>query len=270
MPDEVRRLNDGETPIDLSVVVPAYNEAAAIGATVGTIASYLARQPFTSEIVVVDDGSTDGTDAVLRTLSADVPGVRVLRHASNQGKGSSVRSGMLDARGRFVFFMDADLSVPIDELGGAFAALSQGDAAILIGSRKIAGARIERRQPLLREYLGHGFTYLARLLLWPSIVDFTCGFKGFRRVEARRLFSMQTSTDWAFDAEVLYLARLLGLRVVQHPVRWSHRSNSRVRFPGDIWRSFVSLLRIRAQAGRALTGYAASAPVLPRQQDCEK
>ena len=159
---------------------------------------------------------------------------------------------MLAARGNYLFFMDADLSVPIDELTGALAALVSGDAPIVIGSRKIQGARIVRRQPLLREILGHGFTWCARLLLWRNIVDFTCGFKGFRRQEAMAIFSVQRCDDWAFDAEILYVARRMGIAVRQYPVRWSHGKNSRVKFPRDIYQTLGALIGIRWRVGRAM------------------
>lgn len=213
---------------------------------------FLADQTYLSEVIVVDDGSTDGSGPLLDKQSQDHPSVRVLRHQSNAGKGASVRTGVLAARGRYLFFMDADLSVPITELTGALTALAGGDSPIVIGSRKVLGARIEQRQPWLREVLGHGFTWFTRLLLWRTIVDFTCGFKGFRRDEARAIFSQQQCDDWAFDAEVLYLARLMGMSVHQYPVRWSHRSNSRVRFPRDIYQTLGALIGIRWRVGRAL------------------
>ena len=242
-------------------MIPVYNEAARIEETLRTIAGYLDEQAYESEVIVVDDGSTDGTASILTEFSRS-SFIHVLRHHPNLGKGASVRKGVLEARGRHVFFMDADLSVPIDELTGALAAMSGGDVSILIGSRKIAGARIERRQPLLRECLGHGFTWIARLLLWRTIVDFTCGFKGFRRDEARVLFLLQQCDDWAFDAEILYLARLLGKPVHQHPVRWSHQENSRVRFPRDVWWTLVALIRIRLRGRRLVRNQAAQANIV--------
>lgn len=238
--------------IDLSIVIPAYNEAAGIADTLQAITEYLEGQAYRSEVIVVDDGSTDATASILTGYKATRPSLRVLHNRPNLGKGASVRRGVLEARGRYVFFMDADLSVPVNELTGAFAAMSAGDEPILIGSRKAKGARIERRQPLLREYLGHGFTYLARLLLWPAILDFTCGFKGFRRDTARMLFRLQQRDDWAFDAEILYLARLMGAGVRQYPIHWKHGKTSRVRFPRDIYRTLGALIRIRWQVSRMM------------------
>jgi dolichyl-phosphate beta-glucosyltransferase len=236
--------------IELSVVIPAYNEAPTIAATVRRVAGYLQAQPYTSELIVVDDGSRDGTGDAARA-AATHPWIRVIASERNQGKGATVRRGMLEARGRHVFFMDADLSVPVPELSGALDALRAGPAPIVIGSRRLPGARIERRQPRMRELLGFGFTWLAARLLSPGILDFTCGFKGFRADVALMLFSEQKCTDWAFDAEILYLARLRGIQVRQYPVTWSHQANSRVRFPRDIWRTLVALVRIRMHTGIA-------------------
>jgi len=251
-------------------VIPAYNEAQGIEAALRSVTAYLGAQAFRSELIVVDDGSIDGTDAILERCRSAHPSLRVLGNPSNLGKGGSVKRGMLAARGRYVFFMDADLSVPIDELTGALAAISCGNHGVLIGSRRVRGARIEGPQPVVRILLGLVFTSLARLVLSPAIVDFTCGFKGFRRNDARRLFSMQTCADWAFDAEILYLARLLGTPVVQYPVRWRHHKNSRVRFPRDIFRTLASLVRIRVRSGRALIVQSTPDSVLARRQDCEE
>ena len=231
-------------PVDLSIVIPVYNEAAHIEDTLVAVLEHLGRQTYASEVIVVNDGSTDETASIVARC-ADGRMLRTIHHHPNRGKGASVKRGVLEARGRYVFFMDADLSVPIEELTGAVAAISETGTAILIGSRKMPGARIEERQPILREILGNGFTRLARLLLWPAILDFTCGFKGFHREDARVLFLLQQCDDWAFDAEILYLARLMDKPVLQYPVRWRHRKNSRVQFPRDIYRTLVALLRIR-------------------------
>lgn len=238
--------------LELSIVIPAFNEAAGIHETLRTVVGHLDRQPKPFEVIVVDDGSTDATASIAEAYASTCPAVRVLRQPRNQGKGAGVRRGVLEARGRNVFFMDADLAVPIDELTGAVAALVEGAEPIVIGSRRSQGARIEQPQPWLRQKLGAGFTLLARLLIAPRIVDFTCGFKGFRRDEARVLFELQQCTDWAFDAEILYLARLMDIPVRQHPVRWRHQKNSRVRFPRDIYRTLAALIRIRWRTGRAV------------------
>lgn len=256
-------------PVELSIVIPAYNEAPAIEQMLQTVTGYLDVQTYVSELIVVDDGSTDATGSILTEYAKNRSSMRVLRNEPNRGKGGSVKRGILAARGKYVFFMDADLSVPIEELTGALEVLSKGECPILIGSRKIRGARIERRQPLLRQYLGHGFTWLARAMLSPSIVDFTCGFKGFRREDAKALFELQRCNDWAFDAEILYLARLMGKPVRQYPVRWWHHKDSRVCFPRDIYRTLASLIRIRSASKSALRGGPVPSAVLNQRQGCE-
>jgi dolichyl-phosphate beta-glucosyltransferase len=235
--------------VDLSIVIPAYNEERIIADTLRTVATHLSTRPLTWEIVVVDDGSRDATAAIVARAAATDPRIVLMRNERNQGKGASLRNGMLAARGSHIFFMDADLSVPIEELDGAYEAMVQGGMSILIGSRRIKGAQIERHQPRLREFMGDTFTYLTRLLLAPAIRDFTCGFKGFRRDDARRLFALQRCNDWAFDAEVLYLARLLGVPVHQRPIRWRHGKDSKVRFPRDVINTLIGLVRIRLQTG---------------------
>ena len=192
-------------------------------------------------------------------IGAAEPRVRQIRNGRNRGKGASVREGVLSARGEYIFFMDADLSVSIDQIDCALDVMRRGDVPILIGSRRVKGARIETHQPALREYLGRGFTYLARLVLSARIADFTCGFKGFRRDDARLLFSVQHCDDWAFDAEILYLARLLGRPVYQYPVRWRDHRDSKVRLSRDIWRTLTSLIRIRLNAPRQVRALATDA-----------
>lgn len=265
--------------VDLSVVIPAFNEVRIIAETLRTVVAHLATRPLTWEVIVVDDGSRDGTPAIVAGAAAAEPRIVLLENERNQGKGASVRHGILAAQGNYIFFMDADLSVPIEELDDAFDLMVQGGLAVLIGSRRMKGARIEKRQPRLREFMGDTFTYLTRALLCPRIHDFTCGFKGFRRSEGRRLFSLQRCNDWAFDAEVLYLARLLEMPVHQRSVRWRHGADSKVRFPRDVVRTLSGLIRIRLRVpGQVRREVRQDEPVtpaprspvvgeLPREQD---
>jgi glycosyltransferase involved in cell wall biosynthesis len=254
--------------VDVSIVIPAYNEAIRIADTLTACEKLMATSAHRLELVVVDDGSTDDTAAILSRFAAGRPGVRILTNPRNLGKGAAVRRGMLDARGAYALFMDADLSVPIEELPRAIDTMVRGGHRILIGSRRAPGAHIARRQSVLRESMGHVFTYLARVVLTFEILDFTCGFKAFERETAQMIFSLQRRADWAFDAEILYLARLLGVPVYQHPVVWLHRDHSRVRFPRDAWRSFTGLLDVRMQTPRAVrrhtTGLRAALPPVVR------
>ena len=240
--------------IELSIVIPAYNESRIIRDTLRRVVAHLAARSLTWEIVIVDDGSRDGTAAMVASEAASEPRIVLLQNPRNQGKGASVKNGMLAARGSYVFFMDADLSVPLEELDESLDTMIRGDWSVLIGSRRIKGSRLEKRQPKLRELMGDTFTLFTRLLLDPSIRDFTCGFKGFRRAEVQRIFSLQRSSDWAFDAEILYLAHLLGIPVYQRPVRWRNGAETKVRFPRDIIMTLIGLVRIRLQTPAVVRG----------------
>src|SRR5512143_2772584 len=204
-------LQEGARPW-LTVVVPAYNEAARIAAPLAAIHAYLRAQPWPSEIVVVDDGSADATFALVREVARDwtLP-VRAFRYQPNAGKGYAIKYGIAHARGERILFTDADLSTPIDEATRLLAALDAG-ADVAIGSRKMAGAHITRHQPWLRERLGKVFTWMVRKLI-ADVSDVTCGFKAFRGEAARDIFSRVRVFDWSFDAEVLLLVRQLGYRL---------------------------------------------------------
>ena len=232
-----------DSPYDLSIVVPAFNEAGRIGAPLREIDRYLRGLEQSSEIIVVDDGSSDGTADVVRAVAADlsVP-LTVLSSASNRGKGHAVRVGMGHATGRAVLMTDADLSTPIEELGRLLPCLANG-VDVVIGSRKMPGAVIEERQPWLRESMGRVFTLLINLLL-VQVSDVTCGFKLFTREAASATFGRMRIDDWSFDAEALYVARRLGLRIQEVPVRWHDVAGTKVNRGLDALRSLGGILRI--------------------------
>jgi dolichyl-phosphate beta-glucosyltransferase len=229
--------------LDLSVVIPAYNEAARIAEPLRRVGAYLHAHHPRSELVLADDGSTDGTTGVVEALGRELGlPVRVLPNDVNRGKGHAVRRGMLAARGALVLMTDADLSTPIDELARLDAAIRAG-ADVAIGSRKMAGAHIEERQPVLREAMGRVFTWLTRLLV-VDVSDVTCGFKLFRRDAAHAVFARLTLDDWSFDAEALYLTRRLGFTLVEVPVRWRDAPGTKVRRGRDAVQSALGLVRI--------------------------
>jgi glycosyltransferase involved in cell wall biosynthesis len=239
-------------------VIPAYNEAGRIMEPFRRLGAHLRARYPASEIVVADDGSTDGTAAVVERLGREVGlPVRVLAGATNRGKGHAVRRGMLAAHGLLVLMTDADLSTPIDELERLHTAIRNG-ADVAIGSRKMAGAMIEERQPPLREAMGRVFTWLTRLLV-VDVSDVTCGFKLFRRDAARAVFSRALLDDWSFDAEALFLTRRLGLVLVEVPVRWRDVAGTKVRRGRDALRAAVGLARILAN--RAQGRYALDVPL---------
>ncbi len=229
--------------VDLTVVIPAYNEATRIAEPLRRVGAYLASRHPASELVLADDGSTDDTAAIVERLAAELRlPARVLRSTQNRGKGHAVRRGMLAARGVLVLMTDADLSTPIDELARLVAAIDAG-ADVAIGSRKMAGAVIEEHQPWLRESMGRVFTALTRLLV-VDVSDVTCGFKLFRRDAAEAVFSRATLDDWSFDAEALFLTRRLGFTLVEVPVRWRDAAGTKVSRGRDALRSAIGLARI--------------------------
>jgi dolichyl-phosphate beta-glucosyltransferase len=232
-------------PPHLSVVVPAYNEEARIGATLQRMLEYLDAQPYRCEIIVVDDGSTDRTREVVAAVPAGRTSVSVLHYDGNRGKGYAVRFGMLRANGNFVLFSDADLSTPIEEVEHLFTAMEDG-AEIAIGSRDVAGSRLERHQSWFRELGGKGFNRLVRMVAVPGIHDTQCGFKLFTRGAAQNIFSLCQVDNFSFDIEALYLGRQLGYRVAEVPVRWKHMDGSKVSLRRDAIRMIRTLFRIRA------------------------
>ncbi len=229
----------------VSLVLPVYNEEHRLH-TLPRILSFLQSQPFRWELLIVDDGSVDRTLALVQEFARQHPGVRVVP-ASHRGKGHAVRSGMLAARGRYRFFSDIDLSVPIEDLPRFLPALEE--APVAIGSREAAGA-VRYNEPAYRHLMGRVYNLIVQALLLPGIQDTQCGFKGFRDDAAEALFSRQQIDDWGFDIEVLYLARRMGYRIVEVPVHWTYGRGSRVHVLRDSWRMFRDIWRVRWRAWR--------------------
>ena len=233
-----------QAPAYLSLVIPAFNEDRRIGQSLERILSFFRAQSYPFEIIVVDDGSTDRTVEVVRGFAASDPRLRVEPQPQNRGKGEAIRKGMLLAGGKYLFFSDADLSVPIEAVPDFLSRLEAGDD-VAVGSRRIAGAVIEVHQPIHRELMGKVFTGLSNLILGLKLKDFTCGFKAFRRDAARELFSRQRLDGWSFDSEILYLAKSKGYRIAEVPVVWRNDEATKVRLGRDVVRSFVDLWNIR-------------------------
>jgi dolichyl-phosphate beta-glucosyltransferase len=232
--------------IRLSVVIPAYNAAARIAATLATVAGDLDARPFASEIIVVDDGSCDGTGEAARAALAGRPAAKVLRRDRNSGKGATVREGVLAAAGEIILFLDDDLSTPVGELDKALSAFEAG-ADIVIGSRAHPDSEIRVRQRRPREWMGKIFNVLVRLFVLPGerCRDTQCGFKAFRRAAARDIFARLRTTGFGFDVEVLALARERGYRIAEIPVVWCDARPSRVRIIGGSWGMLKELWCIR-------------------------
>lgn len=231
--------------IYLSIVIPAYNEARRIGRGIQQVADYIQQRDFDSELIVVDDGSSDDTAEIARQAAAGRLPLQILRNPTNQGKGYAVRRGMLAATGGYVGFVDADMSTPIGETDKLLAALEEG-AQVAIGSRAMPGAIIDQHQPWWREKAGKLFGLFTRLVLLPGIYDSQCGFKFFTREAATEIFSRQKLHNWAFDAEVLYIARRLGYTIAQIPVHWVNDPETKVKMLSDGLQMALDVLRIRA------------------------
>jgi glycosyltransferase involved in cell wall biosynthesis len=236
-------------PPELSIVIPAFNEEVRLPVTLAAISAYIRSSKRETEVIVVDDGSTDRTADVASSFRGEIRGLRVVANGGNRGKGYSVRHGMLEARGRFVLFSDADLSAPIEEADKLLAALANHDVAI--GSRALDRRLISVRQSVFREYAGIIFNFIVRMILRLPFVDTQCGFKAFRREPCRVIFQQQRIERFGFDPELLYLARHHGLSAAEIPVRWAHSPATKVSMMRDSVQMFLDVFVIR---WNALTG----------------
>jgi dolichyl-phosphate beta-glucosyltransferase len=225
----------------LSIVIPAYNEAERLPATLTQLGTFLCGEGYPAEIVVIDDGSTDGTPAAVRA-GASGPIVRLIE-APHAGKGAAVRRGMLAAGGQVRLMADADLSMPAHEIPKLLAALA-GGADVALATREGAGAR-RVGEPYLRHLMGRVFNLLVRLLAVPGLHDTQCGFKAFTAASAEALFRRSTIDGFGFDVEVLYLARQRGLRLAEVPIAWYYQPSSRVSPLRDTIRMVRDVLRVR-------------------------
>jgi dolichyl-phosphate beta-glucosyltransferase len=229
--------------MDVSIVIPAYNEESRLAATLDRVLAYLGERGHPHEILVVDDGSQDGTAALAERYASR--GVRLLRNPGNRGKGYSVRHGMLAASRPLVLFSDADLSTPIEELERLAAPVEAGEAAVAIGSRAVAGANVEVSQPFYRVAMGKIFNRIVRLVALGGFADTQCGFKLFTREAAQAVFALQRFERFSFDVEILYIARKLGFRIAEVPVRWLNSPDTKVSPVKDSLDMFADLFRIR-------------------------
>ena len=226
----------------VSIVIPAYNEATRIGNSIQTIDDLVGKASYPLEVIIVDDGSTDGTAQIVAARSSKV---RIIRNSPNKGKGYSVRRGVLEAKGEWVLFSDADLSAPIDELSKLLDVATKENADVVIGSRAVDRSYIEKHQSPFREFGGIFFNWMVRLLLGLNLSDTQCGFKLFHRTRTRPVFEKQTTDGFGFDPEILFLADRSHLRIREVPVHWSHSDGSKVNFLRDGTRMFTDLVRIR-------------------------
>jgi glycosyltransferase involved in cell wall biosynthesis len=224
----------------ISIIIPAYNEEKRLPATLSAVKAYLDAGTWEfSEIVVVDDGSRDGTAAL-----AGKAGARVLQNPGNRGKGYSVRHGMLEAKGDWLLFSDADLSTPIEELQKLWTAVEREGAQAAIGSRDLDRSLIGVRQPRFREFGGRFFNLVIRVVTGLPFHDTQCGFKLFEGTAAREIFRRQLVERFGFDVEVLFIAQRLGYRTLEVPVRWNDVAGTTVKMTSAI-AAFLDPLKVR-------------------------
>lgn len=242
MPERTIRIKYSTNKPFLSVIIPLFNEERRLR-NLTRIHQYLSRKKINHEIIVVNDGSTDKTIGKLKLLKNNFS-FQVISYPSNKGKGHAIKTGVEKAKGKYRLFTDIDLSTPIEEMERFLPFL--GKYAVIIGSRRIKGAKLLKRQPFIREVLGKSFTRFSNFILKMDIADFTCGFKLFSEKAAKEIFRKQKIQRWGFDAEILYLAKKLGFSIKEVPVKWSNDSRSRVKFPQAIISSLIDLYKIKS------------------------
>lgn len=230
--------------IKLSVVIPCFNEEERFLKGFNHYYSYLSKQKYSWELILVNDGSRDQTLNIMQKGERGKPNIKIVTYQKNHGKGYAIVQGVKAARGQYILFTDLDHSVPINTIESFFKYFEK-NYQVVIGSRRVRGAKILVHQHFLRELLGRGFTLLVRFLIDWRITDSTCGFKAFEKNIAQKIFSKVTIYDWAFDAEILFLCKKLKIKFAQAPVTWSDVRGSQVRLKKDILRSLVGLIKIR-------------------------
>jgi dolichyl-phosphate beta-glucosyltransferase len=231
----------------LSVIIPAFNEERRLPPTLESIHRYLTQREVTFEIVVVDDGSDDHTVETVQEFGKHHDGVRLISYAPNQGKGYAVRTGMLAATGDFVLLDDADGSSPIEELERLEAAVREG-ADIAIGSRNMLEAGTKIQALPYRKYIGNTFNSIVQSLLLPGIRDTQCGFKLFKHEIGQDLFSVNTQNGYAFDVEILFVARIRGYKTTEIAINWHNVEGSKVNVFKDSVLMLIEVLRITCGA----------------------
>lgn len=231
----------------LSIIIPAHNEENRLPRTLERVLAFLASQSYTSEIIVVENGSSDRTLAIANEFAKRRPGLIVI-HEDRNGKGNAVRRGMLEARGEYRFICDADLSMPIEDLS-KFLPPALADFDIAIGSREAPGS-IRYDEPPYRHIGGRAINFAIRALILPGLNDTQCGFKCFHAGAAEELFRLQTLNGWSFDIELLYLARRKKLRIREIPIRWHFDPDSKVSAVRDALRMIGDIFRIHRNAMR--------------------
>lgn len=229
--------------IHLSLIIPAYNEGKIIQETLNRVFKFLSKKHFSWEVIVIDDGSADNTADLITDFADKNKRIRLVKLKKNRGKGAALRAGVEKAKGEYVIYSDADLSVPLRYLDELIKELKEND--VVIGSRRVKGAKILAHQSWMRENMGRFYTFLSRVVTGVCVSDFTCGFKGFRGKTVKDIFKRALLGRWAYDSEILFLAKKLGYKIREVPVEWRNREDTRVVLGNAIITSFVDLFRIR-------------------------
>lgn len=233
----------------LSIIIPAHNEENRLPSTLEQVFDFLAKQSYTAEVVVVENGSRDRTYEIARDFAKQDENLRVVQN-EQRGKGLAIQRGVKEATGTYLFLCDADLSMPIEEIK-KFLPPQLASVDVAIASREAPGA-VRYDEPAYRHITGRVFNTLIRWLVLPGLQDTQCGFKCIRAEVARDIFPYQTLTGWAFDVELLYIARRRGYRLVEVPIDWYFNADSKISVVRDSWRMFLDLLRIRRNARNGL------------------
>lgn len=245
-PSEDERAQTAGRPL-LSIIIPAYNEAARLPDSLAQVAEFVAAQDYETEVVIVDNNSADATPEIAAAFAETHPYACVL-HEPRQGKGAAVKAGMMAGQGEYLFICDADFSMPVAEIAKFMPpALDGYDVAI--ASRELPGAQ-RIGEPEYRHLMGRVFNFIVRTLAIRGVQDTQCGFKVFRRDVARRVFPLQTLDGWAFDVEVLFIALRNGYRLVEVPITWYYRPQSRVHPVRDSISMFMEVLHVRINGWR--------------------
>jgi dolichyl-phosphate beta-glucosyltransferase len=237
-------LNNNLTPF-LSIIIPAHNEENRLPGTLEQVFHFLEQQPYSCEVLVVENDSSDRTYEIAQGFASGHPNLTVIRN-DWRGKGLAIRRGVQEARGEYLFLCDADLSMPVDEIN-KFIPPQLGHPDIAIASREAPGSK-RINEPYYRHLTGRVFNTLIRLLVLPGLQDTQCGFKCLRAQVAQDIFPYQTLTGWAFDVELLYIARHHGYRILEIPIQWYFNDDSKISIFRDSLRMFLDLLLIRRNA----------------------